>query len=124
MWVHPATDFHRRHVTCLSHKREAYLERIRPYYDSQYIKVITGLRRVGKSVLLEQIIAEIRESGVKESHIIYLDLEGKSGEGLTTRKKLEKRLDALTGEAGKYYIFIDEIQHVRKFEEAIASRIY
>ena len=108
-------------MECKMIKREAYLERIRPYYDSQYIKVITGLRRVGKSVLLEQIIAEIRESGVKESHIIYLDLEGKSGEGLTTRKKLEKRLDALTREAGKYYIFIDEIQHVRKFEEAIAS---
>ncbi len=101
--------------------REAYLQKIRPFYDSNYIKAITGIRRCGKSELLLQIKAELLSKGVDEKHIIYLDLEGKSGEGITTRIKLEKRLDALMNDDKKYYIFIDEVRHIRKFEEAIAS---
>jgi len=101
--------------------REAYLEKIRPFYDSQYIKVITGIRRCGKSELLKQIMAELRSRGILESQIICLDLEGVSGEGITTRKKLEKALTKKIITKEKYYIFIDEIQHVKKFEVAIAS---
>lgn len=101
--------------------RENYLEKIRPFYDSKYIKVITGIRRCGKSVLMTQIIDELKEKGIKENHIIVLDLEGKSGEGITTRNKLEKKLDKYIKDKDKYYIFIDEVQHIKKFEEAIAS---
>ena len=60
-------------------KREKYLKRIRPFYDSEYIKVITGIRRCGKSVLMKQIIDEIKDKGVDDNHIIVLNLEGKSG---------------------------------------------
>ena len=102
-------------------KRNKYLDEIRPFYDSKYIKVITGIRRCGKSELLKQIIYEIKNSGIDEKHIIYLDLEGKTGEGITTRKKLEDRIDSLIIDDAKYYIFIDEVQHIKKFEEAIAS---
>lgn len=102
-------------------KRTKYLDEIRPFYDSKYIKVITGIRRCGKSELLKQIIYEIKNSGIDEKHIIYLDLEGKSGEGITTRKKLENKIDPLIEDPNKYYIFIDEVQHIKKFEEAIAS---
>lgn len=101
--------------------RENYLKKIRPFYDSKYIKVITGIRRCGKSELLMQIINEIKNSGVDNQHIIVLNLEGKSGEEITTRMKLEKRIDSLIKDNGKYYIFIDEVQHIKKFEEAIAS---
>ncbi len=101
--------------------RESYLEKIRPFYDSKYIKVITGIRRCGKSELLLQIMNEMKEMGIDNEHIIYLDLEGKSGENLTTRAKLEKKLDQLIKNNNKYYIFIDEVQHIRRFEEAIAS---
>ena len=101
--------------------REKYLQKIRPYYDSKYIKAITGVRRCGKSELLGQIIKEIKDTGVDNNHIIVLDLEGKSGEGITTRKKLEKKIDSRVRDDGKYYIFIDEVQHIKKFEEAIAS---
>ena len=59
-------------------KREKYLAKIRPFYDSEYIKVITGIRRCGKSVLMKQIIQELLERGVDNSHIITLNLEGKS----------------------------------------------
>lgn len=68
-----------------------------------------------------QIINEIKNSGVDNQHIIVLNLEGKSGEEITTRMKLEKRIDSLIKDNGKYYIFIDEVQHIKKFEEAIAS---
>lgn len=101
--------------------REKYLKKIRPFYDSKYIKAITGVRRSGKSELLLQIIKEVKKSGVDDEHIIYFDLEGKSGEGITNRKKLEKKLDKLIKDKNKYYIFIDEVQHITKFEVAIAS---
>lgn len=101
--------------------RENYLKRIRPFYDSNYIKVITGIRRSGKSELLKQIIEEIKKMGIEESNIIKIDLEGKNGEGITTRKSLEKTIDRYIKNNDKYYIFIDEIQHIKKFEEAIAS---
>ena len=101
--------------------RENYLKKIRPFYDSNYIKVITGIRRCGKSILMSQIIDEIKKQGIDDEHIIAIDLEGKSGKGLTTRTKLEKRLDQLIKDNKKYYIFIDEVQHITKFEIAIAS---
>ena len=102
-------------------KRELYLKKIRPFYESSYIKVITGVRRCGKSELLHQIVDEIKNAGVDNDHIIFLDLEGKSGSSITTRIKLEKTLDSLINDDKKYYIFIDEIQHIKKFELAIAS---
>ena len=102
-------------------KRTDYLVKIRPFYDSKYIKVITGIRRCGKSELLLQIMQEIKEGGIEDSHIIYLDLESRNGEAITTRLKLEKWLDKQIKDKEKYYIFIDEIQHVKDFEEAIAS---
>jgi len=101
--------------------REPYLAKIRPFYDSNYIKAITGIRRCGKSELLHQIILELKSQGIPDDHIIFLDLETKSGEGITTRKSLEKKLDSLIKDEEKYYIFIDEVQHIKKFEEAIAS---
>lgn len=101
--------------------RENYLKKIRPFYDSNYIKVITGIRRCGKSILMSQVIDEIKKQGTDDEHIIVIDLEGKSGKGLTTRTKLEKRLDQLIKDNKKYYIFIDEVQHITKFEIAIAS---
>ena len=101
--------------------RKQYLDKIRPFYDSKYIKAITGIRRCGKSELIKQIVEEIKDSGIDEKHIIVLNLEGRSGEGITTRLKLEKKLDSLITDKEKYYIFIDEVQHIKKFEEAIAS---
>jgi len=102
-------------------KREQYLSKIRPFYDSEYIKAITGIRRCGKSVLMQQIIDEIKNKGIDDDHIIIFNLEGKSGEGIKTSKQLEKELDKRINDDGKYYIFIDEVQNIKKFEEAIAS---
>ena len=56
-------------------KRETYLEQIRPYYESDIIKVITGVRRAGKSILLDTIKDELKENGIDSEHIIYINFE-------------------------------------------------
>ena len=53
-------------------KREKYLSQIRDFYDKDLIKVITGIRRSGKSILLKQIMEELKEKGIKDNHIIYV----------------------------------------------------
>ncbi|MEG2013504.1 MAG: AAA family ATPase, partial [Anaerovoracaceae bacterium] len=56
-------------------KREMYLQRIRPFYESEMIKVISGIRRCGKSTIMKQIIEELREDGISDEHIIYINFE-------------------------------------------------
>lgn len=102
-------------------KREAYLEKIRPYYDSDIIKVITGVRRAGKSILLDTIKEELIEGGVSGYNIIYLNLEDMDYEYIATASDLNKEIKNRIYGNGKYYIFLDEIQHVKDFEKALAS---
>lgn len=56
-------------------KREIYLSRIRGFYDSDLIKILVGIRRCGKSIILKQIIEEIKEKGKEEDHILYINNE-------------------------------------------------
>ena len=56
-------------------KREMYLERIRPFYSSEMVKVIMGIRRCGKSTIIRQIIDELQESGITKNRIIYINFE-------------------------------------------------
>ncbi len=102
-------------------KREKYLEQIRPYYDADLIKVITGVRRAGKSILLDTIKDEILESGVSGDHIIYINLEDMDFEYITTASDLNREIKSRIVDMGKYYIFLDEIQHIKEFEKALAS---
>ena len=69
-------------------KRELYLSKLRNSYDSELIKVIMGIRRCGKSVLLKQIIEEIRERGIREDHIIYINFEDYDFIEYTQAKKI------------------------------------
>ena len=99
------------------YRRENYLRKIRGFYhDDDIIKVITGARRCGKSSLMQTIAEELRESGVKEENIIYLDLDKRGNKSITTIDELEKRIDALTVSKELNYLFIDEIQNVNDFE--------
>jgi len=102
-------------------KREAYLAKIRPYYGVDLIKVITGARRVGKSVLLETIREELAEQGISGDHIIYLNLEDMDYDYIRTAHELHVDIKARIKDDEKYYIFLDEIQHVEEFEKALAS---
>ena len=63
--------------------RTQYLERLRPFYDSELVKVITGIRRCGKSTILRQVIAEIKENGIEDSHIVYINFEDNKYHKLT-----------------------------------------
>jgi predicted AAA+ superfamily ATPase len=102
-------------------KRETYLSQIRPYYEADLIKVITGVRRSGKSVLLESIRDELIESGIDNDHIIYINLEDMDYEYILTASDLNSEIKNHINDKAKYYIFLDEIQHVTGFEKALAS---
>lgn len=102
-------------------KRETYLEQIRPYYESDIIKVITGVKRAGKSILLDTIKDELIENGVCENHIIYLNLEDLDYDYIIDASDLNSEIKSRIDNNGKYYIFLDEIQHVKNFEKALAS---
>ena len=69
-------------------KREMYLSRIRGFYDSDLIKILVGIRRCGKSVILKQIMEELKEKKVDEKHIIYVNFEFIEYEELQDYKKL------------------------------------
>ena len=103
-------------------KRELYMKRIRPFIGSDLIKVMTGIRRCGKSVMLELIKQELIESGVNPIQFISINFEDLSYSHLQTAKSLH---DEITNRAkdidGKVYLFFDEIQEVKDWEKCINS---
>ena len=103
-------------------KREIYLSKMRDFYEeTSLIKIIYGLIRSGKSVILTQILDEIKENGVKEDHIIYINFESLDFSFIETAKDLDKYIKRLVKDNKRYYVFLDEIQRVEKFEIAINS---
>lgn len=102
-------------------KREMYLSRIRGFYDSDFIKILVGIRRCGKSVILKQIMQELREKGIDEEHIVYVNYKFIEFEELQDCKKLNTYIKEKIRDNQKYYLFLDEIQKVDKFEEVVNS---
>ena len=102
-------------------KREIYLSRIRGFYDSDLIKILVGIRRCGKSVILKQIMSELKEKSIDEQHIIYINFEFIEYEKLLDYKELNKYIKEKIRDNKKYYVFLDEIQKVDKFEDVINS---
>lgn len=102
------------------YKREKYLRKIRPFYDaSDLIKVISGVRRCGKSSLMETIADELRACGIKEENIVYIDLDKRGYNKIKTADALEDLIDSKLQGEGLHYLFIDEIQNVKGFEEVL-----
>ena len=101
-------------------KRENYLAKIRPFYDADVIKVLIGSRRAGKSKIIELIIEELKERGVGDSDILYLNFEKLEYDEIDDYKKLNDYVNAHRGK-GKQYLFFDEIHHVKGFEKAVNS---
>ena len=100
--------------------RENYLKKIRGFYDTDdIIKVITGVRRCGKSSLMQMIAEEVRQKGVPEENIIYLDLDTRRYMKIKTPDALEREIEENGHAGGLKYLFIDEVQNVRGFEEVL-----
>lgn len=102
------------------YKRENYLKQVRPFYhECEMIKVFTGIRRCGKSTILNIIKDELLESGVRKEQIIDINLDKMAYKKIKMPDDLEKIILEMTADAELNYLFIDEIQNVRNFEEVI-----
>lgn len=103
------------------YRREMYLKQIRGFYDEdEIIKVISGVRRCGKSSLLETIMQELKERSVPEENIISINLDKRPYISVRSTESLEKVIDEKSdGINGLKYLFIDEIQNIKGFEEVI-----
>lgn len=105
-----------------TYPREHYLTELRPFYnDSDLIKVITGIRRCGKSSLLNTVMSELRDRGVPESNIAYINLDRRKYNKVTTPEQLDRIIEEASPQAdGELkYLFIDEIQNVKNFETVL-----
>ncbi len=103
-------------------KREMYIRKVRPFMDKQVIKVLTGIRRCGKSVMLDLIQEVLKERGVKEHQILALNFEDMANADLTEAAKLHEAVMAKATENPELrYLFFDEIQEVEEWERCINS---
>ena len=102
------------------YKREEYLKKVRGFYDdTKTIKVITGIRRCGKSTLLDMIIGELKDKGIKDEDIINIKLDKRPYKNISKPEELENIIDSKINDNNFKYIFIDEIQNVKGFESVI-----
>lgn len=102
--------------------RENYLKKIRDFYHAaDIIKVITGVRRCGKSCLMETIADELKESGIHEENILYFDLDSKEYNKIVRADQLEQLIQDIPAAKGIKYLFIDEVQNVDGFEIVLNS---
>ena len=104
-------------------KRVDYLKKLNNFKEKELIKVITGLRRSGKSILMDQFINYLKENGTKDKQIIKINFEEKENEEFLDKDKLYKYLiEKMNDNKGNYsYIFLDEIQKVKDFQIIIDS---
>lgn len=102
--------------------RENYLKKIRGFYNSDLIKILVGIRRCGKSIILEQIRNELRtEYKVDSEHIIFINFEFIEFEELLDYRKLNSYIKDKIKDDKKYYLFLDEVQNVDAFEKVVNS---
>lgn len=103
-------------------KRELYMSRIRPFIGTELIKVLTGLRRSGKSVMLDLIKEELIVQGVSPSQFIHYNFEDMKNARLCSAEALHEEINMqVEGIKGKIYLFFDEIQEVQSWEKAVNS---
>lgn len=99
-------------------RREKYIAEIRPFYDSDLVKVITGVRRSGKSVILEQIMAELQQ---KSTNVLYLDFDDRATtSSINVWKDIVDYVQAQR-QGGLCYVFLDEVQEIENWATAVRS---
>ena len=102
--------------------REKYLSKLRGFYhECEIIKVITGVRRCGKSSIMKLIIRELCEQGVPAGNILYFNLDKRPYIGITKPEQLDELIEAHYRNGSVQYLFIDEVQNVTDYETVINS---
>ncbi|MCF8428093.1 MAG: ATP-binding protein [Bacteroidia bacterium] len=99
--------------------RETYLEKLRQLKDQNLIKVVTGIRRSGKSTLLEAFKNELIESGISNKNIVFLNFEERENLHLTDWSTLYDEIIKKLGSDKRQYVFLDEVQNVNDFEKLV-----
>ena len=99
--------------------RDNYLEKIRPYYNERVIKIINGVRRCGKTTLIEQIIDELINNGVSNDHIYIIDFDKYENSIYTNSSKITKYLDSIIKDNKMYYLFFDEVQNLNDWSKLL-----
>ncbi len=99
--------------------RQYYIDKIRGFYHSDLIKVVTGIRRCGKSFFLLSVMEDLKKSGVNEKDIIYLNLDKRGYRKVKTPDALEEAIEQQITDGDFKYLFIDEVQNVVGFEEVV-----
>ncbi len=102
-------------------ERTEYLKRLSSFKDKKVIKVITGIRRCGKSTLLQQYTELLKNQGVSNDKIIFVNLESARYDAIRDYHALYALIEGNIKGEGKYYVFIDEVQNVTSFEKAVES---
>jgi predicted AAA+ superfamily ATPase len=101
--------------------RKLYIEQITGFVDKPFVKVISGIRRSGKSVLLMQLMEVLKQKGINEKNIIYINFESFRYAEITNAKQLYEKIASEIINDNRYYILLDEIQEVDQWEKAINS---
>ena len=102
-------------------KRELWLKKIRPFYENELIKVLIGIRRSGKSIILKQIQDELLANGINPDHIIFINFEDLAFSFIKNETDLHNYIKPQIINDKKYYLFFDEIQNVQNFEKVLNS---
>ena len=100
-------------------KREHYLNQIIDLIDKDIIKILTGVRRSGKSVLLQQVVNHLKNNGIKEENIIFIDLESPDFLSYSTINDLNEYIKSKSNKTDKYYLFFDEIQRIEGWQRLV-----
>ena len=101
--------------------RKLYMDKILPFIDKPVIKVLTGVRRSGKSTILRMLREELMHQGIKEKQILFYRLDSLEYEDIKTSKELYKELQAHLYVGGKTYLFLDEVQEIESWEKVVNS---
>ena len=87
--------------------------------DKDIIKILTGVRRSGKSVLLQQVVNHLKNNGIKEENIIFIDLESPDFLSYSTINDLNEYIKSKSNKTDKYYLFFDEIQRIEGWQRLV-----
>ncbi len=102
-------------------KRPIYIDKIMTYVNTPFVKILTGIRRCGKSTILKMLIDELKERGISSDHILYYSFDSLEYEDIKTAKALFTHLKQHLFLDGKTYLFLDEIQEVKSWEKVVNS---